>query len=116
MDELEEYSHFNGTHSIPSFANIDVTVELQISSNSTIYKYCDQSAWNNFFPAIHSLGGFQNIEWMTGEQKYYTDIMGWTGIALIAAITISVSYSLGYNLGRIRKVRKSIAQETFAFH
>ena len=106
MNDSGGYSQFRGTHSIPSFANTDVTEELQINSNSTVYKYCDQGAWNNFFPTMHSLGGFQNIEWMTGEQRYYTDIIGWTGIALIVVITISVSYSIGYNFGRIRKVRK----------
>ncbi len=100
----DELGYSNETFNIPSFSNSEVEDEISLSSDSLVYKYCDQSSWAYIIPILPSINRYSDIEWMSIKQKFLTEIFSWVAISLIATITISVSYRLGYTFGKKYKV------------
>lgn len=94
-------SKFVGETLVPAFGD-NTNVVVNITSNSQMYKFCDQKLIERFaFPAIPSLQRLYGVnEWMSSEQELYSEIYGWSSLAFVVIVCIAIAYSFGYNLNK----------------
>ena len=102
VDEVETQLKFIGEVQIPSFDNYNHLITISVTNETPMYRFCDQSFFYlSIFPAIPSLLGG---DWMSSEQKQFSEIYGWFGLAIIIVILVLLPFSIRKSTNTMHKV------------
>lgn len=95
-DQVE--TQYFGEIQVPIFGNGNNVITINVSSETPMYRYCKQNYFSlTVFPAIPSLQGSMGSNWMSSEQRQFSEVYGWFSIAIFVAIFVILSYAIGYN-------------------
>ena len=78
-------------------------ITISVTNETLMYRFCEQSYFSlNVFPAIPSLLGSDESNWMSSEQRQFSEIYGWFSLVVFSVIVVLLSYSIGYIMNRTR--------------
>ena len=90
---------------VSAFDNSDDFITINVTNETPMYRFCEQSYISlNIFPAIPSLLGSDKSNWMTSEQKQFSEIYGWFSLGVFFVIIVLLAYSIGYSTNTMYKV------------